>query len=122
MRDIYLYITEVSSQSLIYGIACPGQASVGRSSAGSLDSNMEGSIISSPHMPESHLDHDCPSRPHQTIPNSSSLLGTLLAVSWEAVLPGPPVPGPLLLLLLLLLCSLSTPSAPHPTSLHHTGL
>ncbi|TDH14426.1 hypothetical protein EPR50_G00044740 [Perca flavescens] len=50
-----------------------------RSSAGSLDSNIEGSIISSPHMrrrpPSSR---DCPSRHSgQSLPNSSSLLGSL---------------------------------------------
>lgn len=49
-----------------------------RSSAGSLDSNMEGSIISSPHMRRRATStRDCPSRPHQTLPNSSSLLGSI---------------------------------------------
>ncbi|XP_030064173.1 IQ motif and SEC7 domain-containing protein 1 isoform X2 [Microcaecilia unicolor] len=49
-----------------------------RSSAGSLDSNMEGSIISSPHMRRRATStRECPSRSHQAIPNSSSLLGTL---------------------------------------------
>uniref|UniRef100_A0A8C9FVD6 IQ motif and Sec7 domain ArfGEF 1 n=1 Tax=Pavo cristatus TaxID=9049 RepID=A0A8C9FVD6_PAVCR len=49
-----------------------------RSSAGSLDSNMEGSIISSPHMRRRATStRECPSRPHQTMPNSSSLLGSL---------------------------------------------
>ncbi|XP_014351171.1 IQ motif and SEC7 domain-containing protein 1 isoform X2 [Latimeria chalumnae] len=49
-----------------------------RSSAGSLDSNMEGSIISSPHMRRRATStRECPSRAHQTMPNSSSLLGSL---------------------------------------------
>ncbi|XP_043934010.1 IQ motif and SEC7 domain-containing protein 1 isoform X3 [Protopterus annectens] len=49
-----------------------------RSSAGSLDSNMEGSIISSPHMRRRATStREGSSRGHQTIPNSSSLLGTL---------------------------------------------
>ncbi|XP_053159406.1 IQ motif and SEC7 domain-containing protein 1 isoform X6 [Hemicordylus capensis] len=49
-----------------------------RSSAGSLDSNMEGSIINSPHMRRRATStRECPSRPHQTMPNSSSLLGSL---------------------------------------------
>ncbi|KAG8430284.1 hypothetical protein GDO86_018072 [Hymenochirus boettgeri] len=47
-----------------------------RSSAGSLDSNMEGSIISSPHMRRrTPSSRECPSR--QSMPNSSSLLGSL---------------------------------------------
>uniref|UniRef100_A0A8C5QLR7 IQ motif and Sec7 domain ArfGEF 1 n=1 Tax=Leptobrachium leishanense TaxID=445787 RepID=A0A8C5QLR7_9ANUR len=47
-----------------------------RSSAGSLDSNMEGSIISSPHMRRRTTStRECPSR--QSIPSSSSLLGSL---------------------------------------------
>ncbi|XP_063796663.1 IQ motif and SEC7 domain-containing protein 1 isoform X1 [Pseudophryne corroboree] len=47
-----------------------------RSSAGSLDSNMEGSIISSPHMRRRATStRECASR--QSIPNSSSLLGSL---------------------------------------------
>ncbi|XP_045349917.1 IQ motif and SEC7 domain-containing protein 1 isoform X2 [Leopardus geoffroyi] len=49
-----------------------------RSSAGSLESNVEGSIISSPHMRRRATStRECPSRPHQTMPNSSSLLGSL---------------------------------------------
>ncbi|KAM3914798.1 IQ motif and SEC7 domain-containing protein 1 isoform 4-T4 [Leptodactylus fuscus] len=47
-----------------------------RSSAGSLDSNMEGSIISSPHMRRRATStRECASR--QSLPNSSSLLGSL---------------------------------------------
>uniref|UniRef100_A0A8D0RRG6 IQ motif and Sec7 domain ArfGEF 1 n=1 Tax=Sus scrofa TaxID=9823 RepID=A0A8D0RRG6_PIG len=49
-----------------------------RSSAGSLESNVEGSIISSPHMRRRAAStRECPSRPHQALPNSSSLLGSL---------------------------------------------
>ncbi|KAK0154578.1 IQ motif and SEC7 domain-containing protein 1 [Merluccius polli] len=51
-----------------------------RSSAGSLDSNMEGSIINSPHMRRRAVtpSRDCSSRHSgQSLPNSSSLLGTL---------------------------------------------
>ncbi|KAL4593864.1 IQ motif and SEC7 domain-containing protein 1-like [Arapaima gigas] len=50
-----------------------------RSSAGSLDSNMEGSIISSPHVHQRAVSsRDGPSRGHPPVPNSSSsLLGTL---------------------------------------------
>ncbi|CAH2313251.1 IQ motif and SEC7 domain-containing 1 isoform X2 [Pelobates cultripes] len=47
-----------------------------RSSAGSLDSNMEGSTISSPHIRRrATSSRECPSR--QSIPSSSSLLGSL---------------------------------------------
>ncbi|XP_072798050.1 IQ motif and SEC7 domain-containing protein 1 isoform X3 [Vicugna pacos] len=49
-----------------------------RSSAGSLESNVEGSIISSPHMRRRATStRECPPRPQQTMPNSSSLLGSL---------------------------------------------
>lgn len=49
-----------------------------RSSAGSLESNVEGSIISSPHMRRRATStRECPSRPPQPVPNSSSLLGSL---------------------------------------------
>nr|XP_045009557.1 IQ motif and SEC7 domain-containing protein 1 isoform X8 [Jaculus jaculus] len=49
-----------------------------RSSAGSLESNVEGSIISSPHMRRRATStRECPSRPPQPMPNSSSLLGSL---------------------------------------------
>ncbi|XP_028906832.1 IQ motif and SEC7 domain-containing protein 1 isoform X3 [Ornithorhynchus anatinus] len=72
-----------------------------RSSAGSLDSNMEGSIISSPHMRRRATStRECPSRPHQTMPNSSSLLGSLFGSKRGKpppqghVLSGPPQPLP----------------------------
>ncbi|XP_043563921.1 IQ motif and SEC7 domain-containing protein 1 isoform X2 [Chiloscyllium plagiosum] len=51
-----------------------------RSSAGSLDSNMEGSVINSPHARRratTSTRGECPIRPHQTLSNSSSLLGSL---------------------------------------------
>uniref|UniRef100_UPI00398F1FEF IQ motif and SEC7 domain-containing protein 2-like n=1 Tax=Pristiophorus japonicus TaxID=55135 RepID=UPI00398F1FEF len=51
-----------------------------RSSAGSLDSNMEGSVINSPHVRRratTSTRGECPVRPHQTMSNSSSLLGSL---------------------------------------------
>ncbi|XP_058855823.1 IQ motif and SEC7 domain-containing protein 1-like isoform X2 [Acipenser ruthenus] len=90
-----------------------------RSSAGSLDSNMEGSIISSPHMRRRATStRDCPSRPHQTIPNSSSLLGTLFGSkrgkpsSQGHPVPAPTPPPPQ---------SQHPPLLPHPSSLHHTG-
>ncbi|XP_068598029.1 IQ motif and SEC7 domain-containing protein 1 isoform X2 [Brachionichthys hirsutus] len=81
-----------------------------RSSAGSLDSNMEGSIISSPHMrrrpPSSR---DCPSRHSgQSLPNSSSLLGSLFGA--RRVKSPSPTPHPTLI-----------SHAPHPTNLHHTA-
>ncbi|XP_067359864.1 IQ motif and SEC7 domain-containing protein 1 isoform X1 [Channa argus] len=74
-----------------------------RSSAGSLDSNMEGSIISSPHMrrrpPSSR---DCPSRHSgQSLPNSSSLLGSLFGTR-RLKSPSP------------------TPQPSHPTLISHT--
>ncbi|CAI9619042.1 unnamed protein product, partial [Staurois parvus] len=65
-----------------------------RSSAGSLDSNMEGSIISSPHMRRRATStRECASR--QSIPNSSSLLGSLFSSkrgkpSSQGHLSGPP--------------------------------
>ncbi|XP_077308294.1 IQ motif and SEC7 domain-containing protein 1 isoform X4 [Lithobates pipiens] len=65
-----------------------------RSSAGSLDSNMEGSIISSPHMRRRATStRECASR--QSIPNSSSLLGSLFGSkrgkpSSQGHLSGPP--------------------------------
>ncbi|XP_023693259.2 IQ motif and SEC7 domain-containing protein 1 isoform X2 [Paramormyrops kingsleyae] len=55
-----------------------------RSSAGSLDSNMEGSIISSPHVRRRATStRECPSRSQQPaqLPNSSSILGTLFGGS-----------------------------------------
>lgn len=73
-----------------------------RSSAGSLESNVEGSIISSPHMRRRATStRECPSRPHQTVPNSSSLLGSLFGSRR-----GKPPP--------------QTPPSPHPQQ-HHSG-
>uniref|UniRef100_A0A5F8GYD6 IQ motif and Sec7 domain ArfGEF 1 n=1 Tax=Monodelphis domestica TaxID=13616 RepID=A0A5F8GYD6_MONDO len=93
-----------------------------RSSAGSLDSNMEGSIISSPHMRRRATStRECPSRPHQTMPNSSSLLGSLFSSKRGKPPPqahplsGPPPPPP------------HPPGishqqhASHPSSSHHQG-
>ncbi|XP_052425127.1 IQ motif and SEC7 domain-containing protein 1 isoform X8 [Carassius gibelio] len=85
-----------------------------RSSAGSLDSNMEGSIISSPHMRRrATSSRDCPSR-QQSIPNSSSLLGSLFGTKRGKSPSLPPQP--------------SHPShptlishTPHPINLHHTA-
>ncbi|MBN3325359.1 IQEC1 protein, partial [Atractosteus spatula] len=88
-----------------------------RSSAGSLDSNMEGSIISSPHMRRRATStRECPSRPHQPIPNSSSLLGTLFGskrgkASSQGHPPPPPQPQHPTLI----------SHTPHPSSLHHSS-
>ncbi|XP_022532512.2 IQ motif and SEC7 domain-containing protein 1 isoform X2 [Astyanax mexicanus] len=95
-----------------------------RSSAGSLDSNMEGSIISSPHLRrrEPSSARECPPRPGPNPPSSStSLLGSLFGSKRGKPSPQgyPPHPhGP--------------PShhsghptlishKPHPTNLHHTA-
>ncbi|XP_023475648.1 IQ motif and SEC7 domain-containing protein 1 isoform X5 [Equus caballus] len=90
-----------------------------RSSAGSLESNVEGSIISSPHMRRRATStRECPSRPHQTMPNSSSLLGSLFGSKRgkpppQAHLPSaPPQPPP------------HPPGLPHPqhsSAGHHQG-
>ncbi|XP_016337797.1 IQ motif and SEC7 domain-containing protein 1-like isoform X1 [Sinocyclocheilus anshuiensis] len=88
-----------------------------RSSAGSLDSNMEGSIISSPHIRRrATSSRECPSR-QQSIPNSSSLLGSLFGTKRGKSPSLPPQP--------------SHPShsahptlishTPHPSNLHHTA-
>ncbi|XP_064161876.1 IQ motif and SEC7 domain-containing protein 1 isoform X4 [Anguilla rostrata] len=83
-----------------------------RSSAGSLDSNMEGSIISSPHMRRRATStRECPSRGHQSIPNSSSLLGTLFG-SKRGKSPAPP-PQPQHPTLIS--------HTPHPSTLHHSA-
>ncbi|XP_068107958.1 IQ motif and SEC7 domain-containing protein 1 isoform X10 [Hyperolius riggenbachi] len=85
-----------------------------RSSAGSLDSNMEGSIISSPHMRRRATStRECASR--QSIPNSSSLLGSLFGSkrgkpSSQGHLSGPPQPQHPTLI----------SHQQHPTS-HHAG-
>ncbi|XP_075839608.1 IQ motif and SEC7 domain-containing protein 1 isoform X3 [Microtus pennsylvanicus] len=71
-----------------------------RSSAGSLESNVEGSIISSPHMRRRATStRECPSRPPQPVPNSSSLLGSLFGSRRgkpppQAHPPSAPPPGP----------------------------
>ncbi|XP_074139781.1 IQ motif and SEC7 domain-containing protein 1 isoform X3 [Sminthopsis crassicaudata] len=93
-----------------------------RSSAGSLDSNMEGSIISSPHMRRRATStRECPSRPHQTMPNSSSLLGSLFGSKRGKPPPQthplsgpsqPPSHPPVLS---------HPPHAQHPSSGHHQG-
>ncbi|KAL1007863.1 hypothetical protein UPYG_G00092680 [Umbra pygmaea] len=83
-----------------------------RSSAGSLDSNMEGSVISlhSPHLRRrapSSRDRDCPSRGH-SIPSSSSLLGSLFGTK-RGKSPSPSPQHPTLI-----------SHTPHPSNLHHT--
>ncbi|XP_045668264.1 IQ motif and SEC7 domain-containing protein 1 isoform X4 [Ursus americanus] len=90
-----------------------------RSSAGSLESNVEGSIISSPHMRRRTTStRECPSRPHQTMPNSSSLLGSLFGSKRGKPPPqahppsAPPQPPP------------HPPGLPHPQHSvvsHHQG-
>ncbi|XP_072845786.2 IQ motif and SEC7 domain-containing protein 1 isoform X3 [Pogona vitticeps] len=92
-----------------------------RSSAGSLDSNMEGSIISSPHMRRRATStRECPSRPHQTMPNSSSLLGSLFGSKRGKPSQGHLISGP----------SQPPPHPPiishqqhsqHPSAVHHAG-
>ncbi|XP_068018723.1 IQ motif and SEC7 domain-containing protein 1 isoform X2 [Melanerpes formicivorus] len=90
-----------------------------RSSAGSLDSNMEGSIISSPHMRRRATStRECPSRPHQTMPNSSSLLGSLFGSKrGKPPSQGHPPSG----------SSQQPPVLPHqqhsqhPSAMHHAG-
>uniref|UniRef100_A0A3P9LJ05 IQ motif and Sec7 domain ArfGEF 1b n=1 Tax=Oryzias latipes TaxID=8090 RepID=A0A3P9LJ05_ORYLA len=84
-----------------------------RSSAGSLDSNLEGSIISSPHIRRrSPSSRDCPSRHSgHSLPSSSSLLGSLFGTRRVKT----PSPTP----------QLSHPTlmahSPHPLNLHHTA-
>ncbi|KAB1264621.1 IQ motif and SEC7 domain-containing protein 1 [Camelus dromedarius] len=76
-------------------IACLGRKRGRRSSAGSLESNVEGSIISSPHMRRRATStRECPPRPQQTMPNSSSLLGSLFGSKRESPLPRPTCPSP----------------------------
>ncbi|XP_032947066.1 IQ motif and SEC7 domain-containing protein 1 isoform X6 [Rhinolophus ferrumequinum] len=84
-----------------------------RSSAGSLESNVEGSIISSPHTRRRAAStRECASRPHQTMPSSSSLLGSLFGSKRGKPPPqvhpppAPPQPPP------------HPPGLPHP---HHQG-
>uniref|UniRef100_A0A8B9HB23 IQ motif and Sec7 domain ArfGEF 1b n=1 Tax=Astyanax mexicanus TaxID=7994 RepID=A0A8B9HB23_ASTMX len=86
-----------------------------RSSAGSLDSNMDGSIISSPHMRRrAASSRDCPSR-QQSIPSSSSsLLGSLFGTKRgksPSLPPQPPHPSHPTLI----------SHTPHPSNLHHTA-
>ncbi|XP_066899444.1 IQ motif and SEC7 domain-containing protein 1 isoform X4 [Kogia breviceps] len=84
-----------------------------RSSAGSLESNVEGSIISSPHMRRRATStRECPPRPHQAMPNSSSLLGSLFGSKRgkpppQAHLPPAPPQPP--------------PHPPHPSPGHPQG-
>uniref|UniRef100_A0A672HP01 IQ motif and SEC7 domain-containing protein 1-like n=1 Tax=Salarias fasciatus TaxID=181472 RepID=A0A672HP01_SALFA len=84
-----------------------------RSSAGSLDSNMEGSIISSPHMRRrAPSSRDCPSRHSgQSLPSSSSLLGSLFGT--RRVKSPSPTPQPAHPTLIS--------HTPHPANLHHTA-
>ncbi|XP_076863766.1 LOW QUALITY PROTEIN: IQ motif and SEC7 domain-containing protein 1 [Brachyhypopomus gauderio] len=85
-----------------------------RSSAGSLDSNMDGSVISSPHMRRrAASSRDCPTR-QQSLPNSSSLLGSIFGTKRGKAAPVPPQPPhpshPTLI-----------SHTPHPSNLHHTA-
>ncbi|XP_046730735.1 IQ motif and SEC7 domain-containing protein 1 isoform X2 [Silurus meridionalis] len=85
-----------------------------RSSAGSLDSNMDGSIINSPHRRRAASSRDCPSRQH-SMPSSSSLLGSLFGtkrgVKSPSLPPQPPHPSHPTLI----------SHTPHPSNLHHTA-
>ncbi|MED6281452.1 hypothetical protein CHARACLAT_021761 [Characodon lateralis] len=89
-----------------------------RSSAGSLDSNMEGSIISSPHTRRRPTTaREGSSRGHPSIPNSAStsILGSLFGSkrgkpSSQSQPPLPPPGHPTLI-----------SHKPHPTNLHHTA-
>uniref|UniRef100_A0A5F9DMM4 IQ motif and Sec7 domain ArfGEF 1 n=1 Tax=Oryctolagus cuniculus TaxID=9986 RepID=A0A5F9DMM4_RABIT len=90
-----------------------------RSSAGSLESNVEGSIISSPHMRRRATStRECPSRPHQPMPHSSSLLGSLFGSkrgkpppqAHPPSVPPPPPPHPPIL-----------PHPQHSSAGHHPG-
>ncbi|XP_077404092.1 IQ motif and SEC7 domain-containing protein 1 isoform X3 [Vanacampus margaritifer] len=91
-----------------------------RSSAGSLDSNMEGSIISSPHTRRraTAAPREGPPREHPSLPNSASasILGSLFG-SKRGKPPShshgpsyPPAGHPTLI-----------SHKPHPTNLHHTA-
>ncbi|XP_029456678.1 IQ motif and SEC7 domain-containing protein 1 isoform X3 [Rhinatrema bivittatum] len=93
-----------------------------RSSAGSLDSNMEGSIISSPHMRRRATStRECPSRPHQAIPNSSSLLGSLFgSKKGKPSSQGHPIAGPSQQPQHASVISHQQPSQ-HPSAIHHAG-
>ncbi|KAM7411616.1 hypothetical protein PAMA_021549 [Pampus argenteus] len=89
-----------------------------RSSAGSLDSNMEGSIISSPHTRRrATTPREGAPRSHPSIPNSAStsILGSLFGskrgkLSSQSHPPFPPPGQPTLI-----------SHKPHPTNLHHTA-
>uniref|UniRef100_A0ABM5FK57 IQ motif and SEC7 domain-containing protein 1 isoform X6 n=1 Tax=Pogona vitticeps TaxID=103695 RepID=A0ABM5FK57_9SAUR len=92
-----------------------------RSSAGSLDSNMEGSIISSPHMRRRATStRECPSRPHQTMPNSSSLLGSLFGSKRGKPSQGHLISGPSQPPLHPPIISHQQHSQ-HPSAVHHAG-
>ncbi|KAM4820956.1 IQ motif and SEC7 domain-containing protein 1 isoform 2-T2 [Thomomys bottae] len=66
-----------------------------RGSAGSLESNVEGSIISSPHMRRRATStRECPSRPSPAMPSSSSLLGSLFGSRRGKPPPQAPPPPP----------------------------
>ncbi|XP_010900639.2 IQ motif and SEC7 domain-containing protein 1 isoform X4 [Esox lucius] len=86
-----------------------------RSSAGSLDSNMEGSIISSPHTRRrAHAPRgEGPPRGPPVNPNSSSLLGSLFGSKRgkPSSQMHPPLPGHPTLI----------SHMPHPSNLHHTA-
>lgn len=76
-------------------------------------SSPQGSIISSPHMRRRATStRECPSRGHQPIPNSSSLLGTLFG-SKRGKSPAPPPQQPQHPTLIS--------HTPHPSTLHHSA-
>ncbi|KAM4741299.1 IQ motif and SEC7 domain-containing protein 1 isoform 2-T2 [Anableps anableps] len=84
-----------------------------RSSAGSLDSNLEGSIISSPHMRRrTPSSRDCAFRHSgQSLPSSSSLLGSLFGTRRvKSPSPTSQIPHPTLI-----------SHTPHLANLHHTA-
>ncbi|TUN98266.1 IQ motif and SEC7 domain-containing protein 2 [Bagarius yarrelli] len=93
-----------------------------RTSAGSLDSNMEGSIISGPpQLPQrSPSVLKAPPRPRHSSTNpssSSTLLGSLFGSKRGKPPPRPPLPAPVSSSHHLTLIS----HKPHPTDLHHTA-
>ncbi|XP_072928256.1 IQ motif and SEC7 domain-containing protein 1 isoform X7 [Hemitrygon akajei] len=88
-----------------------------RSSAGSLDSNMEGSVINSPHVHRrvsSSTRGENPIRPHQTMSNSPSLLGSIFGSKRGKSSQGYSLAGP----------SQQLPYPPHQqhsSAMHHTA-
>ncbi|XP_069795909.1 IQ motif and SEC7 domain-containing protein 1 isoform X4 [Narcine bancroftii] len=89
-----------------------------RSSAGSLDSNMEGSVINSPHVHRrvnQSMRGENPIRPHQATSNSSSLLGSLFGSKrGKSSTQGYSLPGPSQQLQY-------PPHQQHSAAIHHAG-